>query len=585
MATHALILQWVAEGAVRGLRVDHPDGLRDPAQYFQRLRTACPGTWIVAEKILAPDETLPYDWPIEGSSGYDFMNLVGGLFIDPAGEAPLTELYQEFTGERADFKTVARDSKLQILRETLGGDVNRLTAMLHRICEADWRYRDFTRHDAQETLRTVLCCLDVYRTYVRKGSPPDPFSRSRISAAVAEAKQSRGDLDPRLLDFLQAILLMEVPGELPTELALRFQQTSAAAMAKGYEDTAFYRYNRLLALNEVGGSPAHFGVSQEQFYSWFAEISERWPETMLATSTHDTKRSEDVRARLSVLSEIPAQWRDAVKEWSAHNEVHRDQAFPDRNMEYHLYQILIGSWPIEEARVQAYAEKAAREAKVYTSWSSPNQEYEAALHDFIKGILGNRKFLHSLEELVKGIIAPGRVNSLAQTLIKLTAPGLPDFYQGTELWSLTLVDPDNRQPIDYELRRRLLGELESATVEKIMQRADEGLPKLWLIQQGLRLRNEHPDWFAAGIPCVPLSMDHASEATAVAFRRGDHVISIAPRFTLRNPVQRSKTRIELPSGTWRNRLTGEQFLGESISIERLLRKFPVALLTREEERR
>jgi (1->4)-alpha-D-glucan 1-alpha-D-glucosylmutase len=582
MATHALILRWVADRSIRGLRVDHPDGLRDPTQYFQRLRAACPYSWIVAEKILAPDENLPPEWPIQGSSGYDFMNLCGGLFIDPASETSLTQTYQEFTGERADFKSVIRDSKLQILRETLGGDINRLTAMFHRICESDWHYRDFTRHDAQETLRTVLCCLDIYRTYVRKDAPADSFSRSRLSAAVEEARHWRDDLDPRLLDFLRAILLMEVPGELSTELALRFQQTSAAAMAKGCEDTAFYRYNRFIALNEVGGSPAHFGVTLGRFYSWLTEIAEHWPETMLATSTHDTKRSEDVRARLCVLSEIPERWRNAVNQWSKLNEPYRRQEFPDRNLEYHLYQTIVGAWPIEPSRLHLYAEKAAREAKVYTSWSNPNREYETALHEFIGGILGNTRFLDGVEELLRKIMTPSRVNSLAQTLIKLTAPGVPDFYQGTELWSLTLVDPDNRQPIDYMLRRKLLEELETATIDDIVRRTDEGLPKLWLIHQALRLRNEHAEWFAAGTLCLPLSIEGAQEAAPIAFRRGNDVIAIAPRFTLRCPIDRSKIRVELPGGAWSNRLTAEQFSGGPVSLERLLKKFPVALLTRAE---
>ena len=580
-ATHQLIIDWVAEGDVRGLRIDHPDGLRDPAQYFERLCAACPQAWIVAEKILGADEELPREWPIDGSSGYDFMNLVGGLLVDPSGEEPLTDFYKRFTGEERDFAVISRECKVQILRETLGGDVNRLTALLHEICKADWRYRDFSRHDAQEALRSVLVMMDVYRAYVRPASI-DEASRRWICAAFAKAKDWRTDLDPRLLDFLQSILLMEVDGALPRELAMRFQQTGAATMAKGVEDTAFYRYNRFIALNEVGGAPDCFGRSVEDFLRWCETISARWPTTMLATSTHDTKRSEDVRARLSVLSEIPEQWIAAVTRWSAHNEVYRKGELPERNTEYQLYQTLVGAWPIDEGRVQAYALKAAREAKRYTSWSAPNLDYEDALAGFVSAILADERFFQDLDEFVAQIKDAGQINSLTQTLLKLIAPGVPDFYQGCELWSLTLVDPDNRGPIDYERSRRLLHEIECCTVEQVMARTDEGLPKLWLIKQGLTLRNQHPEWFGAEARCAALPL--LADAAAIGLQRGDNVIAIAPRSTMRTRERWAQIEVELPAGHWRNILTGECWEGAPLKLKQLLARFPVALLAHAEAR-
>ncbi|MGH7607537.1 MAG: malto-oligosyltrehalose synthase, partial [Gemmatimonadales bacterium] len=481
--THRRVLEFVREGIADGLRIDHPDGLQDPEAYLARLRAACPEAYIAVEKILGPDERLPDGWPVAGTTGYDFLNLVGGLFLDPAAEGPVTAIYAEFTGVTDAWAAVAREKKLDVLREGLGSDVNRLAELLLRICERHRRHRDYTRHLLTEGLREILACFPVYRAYVRpalgRGHIAEPDRRS-IETAVEEARRQRPDLDAELFAFLRAILLLEVPGDLEHTFVKRFQQLSAAVMAKGVEDTAFYCYNRFVAVNEVGSDPSRFGVSPEEFHARMAEIHARYPETMLATATHDTKRGEDVRARLAVISECPAAWAVAVRAWSQHNERYRAGAWPDRNAEYVFYQTVAGAWPLDVERARAYMEKAAREAKTHTSWTAPQPEYEAALRRFVEGALADAEFSAAVDAFVRTIRDAGRVVSLAQTLLKLTAPGIPDIYEGTELWSLSLVDPDNRRPVDYALRRRLLEDAAAATAEQVCARADEGLPKLWL---------------------------------------------------------------------------------------------------------
>ena len=509
-ATHKLVMRWVAEGRLQGLRVDHPDGLRDPLEYFQRLRAACPDTWIVAEKILLGSESLRQSWPIEGTTGYDFLNIAGRLFVDPAGAQPLTEFYREFTGESADYAALVRARKQFAMRDTLGSEINTLTAMMLDLCEADRLHRDYTRHEAHEVIRATMACLPIYRTYVRESGEVAPEDECQISSAVEAAKAYRSDLDARLFDFLRDILSLRTGGKMGAELALRFQQISAAVMAKGVEDTAFYSFNRMLALNEVGGDPDCFAVAPAEFIAWCRKMHRHWPRTMLATSTHDTKRSEDVRARLFLLSEEPQQWSRAVSQWAAINERHRTGEMPDRNFEYHLYQSMVGAWPIEKSRLIAYAEKAAREAKVHTSWTDPAPAYEDAVRKFIEGIYDDSAFIGALDEFVASLIHPGRINSLAQTLLKITAPGVPDFYQGTELWNLALVDPDNRRPQDFDLRRRMLADLRNATPEQVMKRFDEGMPKLWLIRQGLALRKQHPEWFGPQAGIEPLEVRGAA---------------------------------------------------------------------------
>ena len=580
-AAHSLIRRWVAEGVVCGIRVDHPDGLRDPSEYLGRLRASSPDAWIIVEKILGSDENLPDAWPIEGTTGYDFLNIAGGLFIDGAAEIPMSDIYREFTGESDDFESVAMAGKMSVLQESLGGDLNRLTAMFYCICSEDRLYRDYTRRDAEEVLRTTLTCMSVYRSYVRQDGNPGTENIGRIASAIEKAKATRQDLDHRLFDLLQSILLLQRTEPHATDLALRFQQTGAAVMAKGVEDTAFYRFNRFIALNEVGGDPARFGHTIDYFHTWCAKQATHWPLGMLTTSTHDTKRSEDVRTRLSVLTEIPDRWKVAIGRWSSRNQTHRSDELPDPNMEYHLYQTLVGAWPLDEKRLLAYATKAAREAKVWTSWSQPNQKYETALNSFVEGMMRDEVFLEDLSRFVANIAAAGRTNSLALVILKLTAPGVPDFYQGTELWSLNLVDPDNRQTVDYDLRRRLSEDLGRASTEEIMHRSDEGLPKLWLIQRGLALRNSHPEWFGAESSYIPVESSGEYASNVIAFSRGDAIVSVAPRLMFGKDW--GDTVLNLPSGYWHNCLTGERLRGGSARVSQLLQRFPVALLTKEGE--
>ena len=503
------------------------------------------------------------------------------MFVDPAGAQPLTDFYREFTGEPADYGALVRARKQFAMRDTLGSEINTLTAMLLDLCEADRLHRDYTRHDAHEVIRAAMACLPVYRTYVREPRDVAPEDVCQISAAIEAAKGYRPDLDARLFDFLRAILTLETGGKMGAELALRFQQISAAVMAKGVEDTAFYSFNRLLALNEVGGDPDCFGVTPAEFFSWCRRMHRHWPHTMLATSTHDTKRSGDVRARLFVLSEEPERWSRAVTQWAAINERHRVGEMPDRNFEYHLYQVMVGAWPIEKPRLLAYAEKAAREAKVHTSWTDPMPAYEDAVRKFIDAIYDESNFIAALNKFVASVIYPGRINSLAQTLLKLTAPGVPDFYQGTELWNLALVDPDNRQPQDFDLRRRLLADLKDATPEQVMKRIDEGMPKLWLIRNGLAIRKRHPEWFGAQAGIEPIRARGARRDHVVAFMRGDSVIAIVPRLAAKLAGDWRDTEVELPSGDWTNHLTGERLRGGPARLAGLMRRFPVALLARE----
>ena len=578
--THQRILQWLQEGIVDGLRIDHPDGLRDPERYLKRLRAAAPEAWIVVEKILHPGEELPSSWPVAGTTGYDFLNLLGHLFIDPAGETPMTDFYAEFTAGSTDYAAITREKKHQVLHELLASDVNRLTDLMVRICEQHRRFRDYTRWEINEALRELVACFPVYRTYVREEQGPTEADRKFIDEAAKNAQTLRPELDPELFDFFRTLLFRQHRGQLETEWVMRFQQLTGPATAKGIEDTAFYNFNRLIGLNEVGGDPGRFGVSVEDFHQAMMKASNLSPHAMLTTSTHDTKRSEDVRARLALLSEIPGRWAETVRRWSVHNEKYRQGNVPDRNAEYLFYQTLAGAWPIEAERALAFMQKASREARVYTSWTEPDAEYEQALLAFVQAVLADREFRCELENFVSSLVDLGRVNALSQVLIKLVAPGVPDFYQGTELWDLSLVDPDNRRPVDFALRRRLLAELSELSPEQIMTRMDEGMPKLWIMYQALDLRRRLPKVFRCG-DYRPLNAQGRQKKHAVAFLRGESVAAITPRLLFSFGGDWQDTWLEIPDGRWHNHLTGDSFRGGRTMLRDILARFPLALVSRE----
>ena len=582
-ATHKRILEWLEAGALDGVRVDHPDGLRDPQQYFQRLRERAPEAWIVAEKILEPGEELRESWPIEGTSGYDFLNVCNGLMVYGEGLRELTGIYNGFLGKASHYAEIARSKRISVEQEALGSDVNRLANQFVEICENNRDRRDYTRAEIRRAIREVAAGFSIYRTYVI--SERDEITnedRCAIDHAVAEAKTRRTDLDPALLDFIGEVLKLRARGGRETEFLLRFQQFTAPVMAKGVEDTALYCFNRMIGLNEVGGAPDREGVSIAEFHDYCMSMHSRHPLTMTTLSTHDTKRSDDVRARLAVITELPGRWKPALLRWVRMNAGFKIGGCPDRNTEYFLYQTLVGAWPISPERVKAYMLKAAREAKEHTNWTQPNKEFEDALEAFIDRILASPEFVAALEAFVSLALHAGRVNSLAQTLIQCTAPGVPDRYQGSELWNLTLVDPDNRGEVDYETRRSLLAELENGIqVEKILERIDSGLPKLWVIYRALRLRREKPEWFGADSNYAPLLAEGAKKEHVVAYLRAGCVATLVPRWNVRRGSTWAGTTVGVPEGRWRNVLTGDAFRGGRALVQTLLQRFPVALLTRE----
>jgi (1->4)-alpha-D-glucan 1-alpha-D-glucosylmutase len=579
--THARILEWVHEGLIDGLRVDHPDGLRDPQGYLDRLRRAAPDAWIVVEKVLEDHERLPETWPVAGTTGYDFLNRVGGLFLDQSGERALTAFYGEFTHASTDYERVVREKKSYALREILGSDVNRLTDLLIDICERQRRHRDYSRHQLADALREVIVALPVYRTYVQPttGLVTDA-DREHIVHAIEAATRERPDIEASLFEFLSSLLLLDVRGALEGEFVARFQQLTGPVMAKGVEDTAFYVYNRFIALNEVGGDPSRFSMTIAEFHEAAREAQTRRPLAMLTLTTHDTKRSEDVRARLALITERPGAWITAVQRWSGMLEEYRTNDWPDRNTEYYFYQTLVGAWPISVDRVLIHMEKATREAKTHTSWTTPNIPYEDAVKRFVTAAFDDGPFMRDLSRYVEPLIDLGRITSLAQTLIKLTAPGIPDFYQGTELWSLQLVDPDNRGDVDYAVRRRALAAIETLTARAIWERSAEGLPKLWTIRQALQLRRRHPELFGPAGAYQPLRAEGHRAEHVVAFQRGADVITIVPRLVLGACGRWHQTTLTLPSGHWRNVLTGLPASGVT-DLEALWGEFPVALLERD----
>jgi (1->4)-alpha-D-glucan 1-alpha-D-glucosylmutase len=573
---HSLLKRWLDKRWLDGLRVDHPDGLRDPATYLKRLRALAPDLWTIVEKILQPGEDVPDDWPVDGTVGYDFLNQVNGLFIQTKNKKTLADFYSDFAGEPAEAGGMVREKKRLVLETLFVAEVRMLVDLLEEIAALRPAHRDFPGEDLHEALIEFITCFPVYRTCVR---PLDDFVGESdvlyVNQAVASAKEARPDLPPALFQFFGDLLLLLFQGQSEGDFVARFQQLTGPAMAKGVEDTAFYCLNHFLSVSEVGGDPGSFGVSVDEFHDFCRKLQIRGGHSMLGSSTHDTKRSEDVRARLNVLSEIPREWCAAVSRWAKMNERHRRNHFPDRNIEYVLYQTLVGAWPISLERLLAYMEKASCEAKQHTDWNHRNPQYDQALKNFVTNALGDKDFVVDLEALVTSLADAAQINSVAQTLIKLTAPGVPDTYQGNEIWDFSLVDPDNRRPVDFELRKRLLAEAKELGAADAWKRRDEGMPKLWLIQRTLAFRSQHEELFNGNYEPVFAQGNHADHI--VAFIRGERVMTIVPRFA------RSRAgglpELPLPPGKWRNEFTGESFSGK-IFIGELLAKFPVALLVR-----
>ena len=540
--SHALVVELVRDGTITGLRVDHPDGLADPKEYLDRLAAATGGVWTVVEKILEPGERLPEDWRCAGTTGYDALAEVGGLFVDPDGAAALTRLYADFTGDDASYDDLVAAGKRLVLTEILGSEVE----WLHRLLP----------HEPREAIVELLVAMPVYRTYVRVGAPPTDRDRAVLAEAVAAVPAQWREAAGRIAGYL-------LDGTYPA-FTMRFQQTSGPTMAKGVEDTAFYRYTRLASLNEVGGSPGVVGGTR---------ITER--DGLTTLSTHDTKRSEDVRARISLLSEVPEEWGAAVRRCSAllarHGEI-------DKNLEYLLLQTFFGAYPLDADRAVAYALKAAREQKQRTSWLDQDAAYEAAVERWVRGALADAEFTRDLDAFVAPLVVHGWTASLAQKLVQLTMPGVPDVYQGCELWDHSLVDPDNRRPVDYDTRRRLLAELERGLdVEAIGERAAEGLPKLHVVRTALHLRRRRPEAFEGSYQ--PVAAVGAWADRVVAFTRGGEVLTVVPRLTVAVDDWKD-TALPVPAGTWRNLLTGDAVTGGDRPVAELFARFPVALLER-----
>ena len=580
--THELILEWLRKGLIQGVRADHVDGLRDPQKYFNCMRRESPDAWIIGEKVLARNEELRADWPIEGTTGYDFLNMVNGLLISPEGLEELDKLYEDILGSPVDYPSLVHDSKMAVMSEALGSDVNWLSNIFVEICENDRDHRDYTRAEIRHAIREIAAAFAVYRTYVS----PERDELTELDAAIIHnaidaASQRRPDIDQDLFLFFEDVLLLRKRGAIESEFLLRFQQFTGPVMAKGFEDTVLYRYNRMIGVNEVGSNPLSPAVGIDEFHRFNQHAQMRHPQGLVTLSTHDTKRGADARARLAVITEVPRIFRETINRWFNLNNRYREDRFPDPNTEYLYYQTLIGAWPLSIDRVLLYMEKATREAKQQTSWTRSDEKYEKCLKNFIRRTLVDENFVTDVETFLSIIDHPGRRNSLSQTLLHCTVPGVPDIYQGSELWDHRLVDPDNRAPVDFDLRRKLLDEMQSLTFEQVLERMNSAVPKLWTIQHALRVRRKFPECFDASGVYTPLESRGDKKSNTVAFLRGDRVATIATRLTQEIANGWGDTDILLPQGRWTNVLTHDPVEGGSVKMEHLLSRFPIALLTKD----
>ncbi len=635
---HRLVLELVASGAVTGLRIDHPDGLYLPNEYFEKLQrkaaealaegraSARPGPvaagpsdkaiYLLVEKILSGSEQLPGDWPVHGTTGYDFMNDAIGVLVDDSAERAITTTFHKFIGHTLHFGHLVYAKKRLVMRLSLANDVNVLGAMFDRISEKNRWYRDYTLDTLTLAVRETIACFPVYRTYLAPGQPVSEADRAVIERAVAAAKRRNPAFEESVFNFLRDILLFRFPENLDDEaraehvhFVLKFQQTTGPIMAKGLEDTAFYIYNRLAALNEVGGEPQRFGLKVGEFHAHNQERQKNWPSTMLATSTHDTKRSEDVRARMAVISEMPETWRRSLGRWRTLNKRWKkrfdESEAPDGNEEYLLYQTLLGSWPLQpfrelsdEARVeyvdriQQYMAKAMKEAKLNTSWVQPNEPWDTAGAEFIARILDpspRNRFLEGFLPVAEDVSRAGAINALSQTLLKLTSPGVPDIYQGNEIWDFRLVDPDNRRRVDYAQRQKMLESLRDATPEDLLGNWTDGRIKLFLTYRLLVFRGEHPALFQRG-SYLPLNLTGEFADCCVAFARefeGQHMVVLAPRLSLRvgfPPIGErwGNTALGLPPGfgSGRDLFTGDERIGHDpvLPLAEAMARLPFAVL-------
>lgn len=654
-ATHKLVRQWLADGSVAGLRIDHPDGLYDPRQYLDRLQQIAPKgagskpVYVVVEKILAVGEPLPSDWPVDGTSGYDFLNMLNGIFVQRNNEECFSRLYHDWTGDRTSFKDLVYAKKKLILKAALASELHVLAGRLDRLAQKNRHSRDFTETGLRKALREVIACFPVYRSYIagstlkqnspRGGKPAPPVSeldRTYITTAVEEAIRRNPQTEPAVFRFIENTLLLRDASPSGTEadeaerleFAARFQQLTAPVTAKGIEDTSFYIYNRLVSLNEVGGDPSHFGMPPQAVHDYLKDRQARWPHALSPLSTHDTKRSEDVRARINVLSEMPELWEHALSRWAEVNARHRQKIggidAPDSNDEYLLYQTLIGAWPLGSygnaesgeftRRIVAYMEKALREAKVHTTWTNPNAAYESAVAGFVARLLDpatGREFLDEFIPFQRRIGRLGMFNSLSQTLLRLAAPGAPDTYQGTELWDFSLVDPDNRRPVDYAGRATMLRTLRArieaagsdrrALLKELLETREDGRIKMYVTWLALLSRRAMPGMFSRGdyLP-IQATGSRAEHVFGFVRKRGTAVaVVLAPRLPYgllldkhAAPVGRAvwqDTAVLLPGlqpgQPLVNTFTGQPLRAAgkggaaSIEVADALADFPVALLT------
>jgi (1->4)-alpha-D-glucan 1-alpha-D-glucosylmutase len=582
-ATHALIVDLVQDGSVDGLRIDHPDGLADPRGYLRRLADATEGGWVVVEKILEGDERLPRDWECAGTTGYDLLWRVGGLFIDPDGEQPLTDLLALVSSERLTLDEVVTASKQFVVGSTLVPEVRRLVRRAEEVLAAPSSRLRPPTDSVERALVALLVGMDRYRAYLVPGEGVSPETQRVLEGAVRRARDLLDPEDHAVLDLVRDLVLGRVAEDVRAEtgpavddLVVRFQQTCGPVMAKGIEDTAFYRYYRLVGLNEVGGDPDHFAVSPDELTAFVERLAQEWPLTMTTLSTHDTKRSEDVRARLAVLSERPADWRDWVREAQETARPYRSERL-DGATEYLLWQTLVGAWPLDEPRLQAYATKAVREAKLHTDWSDPDEGYEEAVASFVRGVLGDDALRAHVEAWLTSTAHATRATVLGEKLLQLVLPGVPDVYQGTELVDLSLVDPDNRRPVDFAVRAERLSRLDGGADPEDLD--DE---KLLVTSRALRLRRDHPEWFigpAATVRSLRTGTEHAF-AVARGDSSGDQVIAVATRLAASLEGWADEA-LAVPPGRWTDGLTGRVVDSDGeVTLDRILDRLPVALLVR-----